>query len=783
MRAFDRKLLRDLWHIKGQAIAICLVVACGVATFVMSLSVLASLEQTRARFYRESRFGDVFAQLKRTPNALRARIQEIPGVSRVQTRVQTDVVLDVPNLAEPAVGRLISLDDTLNGLYLRHGRYPRSDRSDEVLAGEAFVDAHGFVPGDTVRAIINGRLRELRIVGVVLSPEYIFQIREGAILPDDERFGVFWMAYTPLAAALNMEGAFNSISLGLSHGASEEEVIRRLDNLTAPYGSIGAYGRRDQVSHRYLSDELQQLRNMALVTPSIFLTVAGAILHVLLARVTNLQREQIATLKAFGYTPTQIGWHYFKLVLAIVVAGVVLGTAAGAWLAYDLTQLYIRFYRFPVFEFQLSPAAIVMALLASSAAALLGVFGAVRRAVTLPPAEAMRPEPPTSFRPTVLERMRLGWLLSTPARMIVRQLERRPVRALISCGGIALSLGILVLGSFVEDAIDYVIDYEFHRTQRQDVNVALFEPTSAHVVYEFERLPGVLRMEPYRSVPTRLRFGHRSRRIGVQGLPRDRELYQLLDVQQRVVRLPADGLVLSAKLAELLGAAPGDVVTMEVLEGQRPVVEVPVRATTTTYAGLGAYMDLQAMHELLREGGTVSGAYLRVDARRLDQLYADLKQTPRVAAVNVKAAALRSFEQTIAENLLRMRAFNIVFASVIAFGVVYNTARISLSERSRELATLRVIGFTRREISAILIGELGILTLAAIPLGLVLGYLMAALSSYTMETETHRIPLVIDRSTYAFAVVVIVIASLFSALTVRRKLDELDLVAVLKAKE
>jgi putative ABC transport system permease protein len=783
----DRKLLRDLAEMKGQALAVALVIAAGVAMFVMSLSTLASLSETLEAYYQRYRFAHVFAPLKRAPNSLGERIAEIPGVAQSGTRIVEDVTLDVEGLIEPAVGRLISIPERPagepNALHIRKGRYIEPGRAGEVLVGEAFAEAHGFQPGDSVTAVINGRKQQLQIVGVALSPEYIIQLSGGSLLPDNRRFGVFWMGRPQLAAAYDMEGAFNNVTLTLMHGASEQEVIDRLDDLLAPYGGLGAYGRREHLSHQYISDEIRQLRGMGMIAPAIFLSVAAFLLNVVLSRVISLQREQIAALKAFGYRRWEVGVHYIKLVLSITIVGVLLGVLAGSWLGRNLTELYTMFYRFPLFAFHLEASVVVMAVLVSGGAALLGTLTTVRRAVRLPPAEAMRPEPPATYRPTIIERTGLGGFLPQTARMILRQLERRPLKSLLSSLGMAMAVAVLILGSFSKDALDYIIEIQFSRSQRYNLSIAFVEATRGRAMHEVAHLPGVLDCEPFRSAACRFRHGHHERRVGIMGLAPETRLFRLLDRQEREVAPPAEGLMLSEKLAELLHVSVGDVVIVEVLEGERPVREVRVTALVSEFGGTNAYMNLQALRRLLREGDTVSGAFLSVDAGQLERLHRRLKETPRVAGVTVKDAALQSFRDTIAENLLRMRLFNILFAGIIAFGVVYNSARISLSERSRELATLRVIGFTRGEISAILLGELAVLTLAAIPLGLFLGWLFAWLMTLGLDTEIYRIPLVIDRSTYAFAAVTVATAAFVSGLIVRQRLDHLDLVAVLKSKE
>jgi putative ABC transport system permease protein len=470
-------------------------------------------------------------------------------------------------------------------------------------------------------------------------------------------------------------------------------------------------------------------------------------------------------------------------VLVLVATGSLLGVLVGVYLGREMTGLYAQFFKLPVYDYQLDMGVVVAAVMLTSGAAVVGTLAAVRRAVVLPAAEAMRPEPPPDYRGTILERLGVHRLLPPAGRMILRRLGRQPVRSGLTVIGIALSAAVLVLGSFVEDTVNYVLDFQFFRVQRYDVSLAFVEPASPRAVHDAAHLPGVIRAEPFRAVPARLRFGPRHRRVGITGLVPDPQLFRPLDERGRPVPIPEEGLVISTKLADLLGANVGDTLSVEVLEGERPTLEVPLAAVTEDFAGLSAYMDIRTVRRLLRETDTASGVFLAVDPARQDELYAQLKETPRVASVSIKTAALRGFEKTMAENLLRMRAINLIFASIIAFGVVYNTARIALAERGRELATLRVIGFTRVEVSVLLLGELAVLTVLALPVGMVCGYGLASLAVVALETENQRFPLVVEPSTYAFAAVVVLVAAAVTGLIVRRRIDRLDLVEVLKSRE
>lgn len=787
MKALDRKLLRDLLLMKGQALAISLVMACGVATFVLSLTTLGSLKYSQRTYYDRYHFADVFARIKRAPNSLVERIAEIQGVGSVQTRVVMDVTIDVPGVPEPATGRLISIPDRaargLNDIHLRSGRWVEPGRRGEVLVSEAFAEANNFKPGDEVKAVLNGRLQPLKIVGIALSPEYIYAIRPGELMPDDRRFGVFWMSVTELAPVFNMEGAFNDVALSLTPGASEPEVIRQLDRLLDPYGCAGAYGKSEQISNKFVTNELTQLQSMAMVAPTIFLSVAAFLVNVVLSRIVNTQREQIAALRAFGYSSIQIGLHYLKLVFLLVFFGWILGSIAGAYLGNEMTGMYAMFFRFPQFNYRFDLAIPLLALVVAGSAATIGALASVRRAAIMPPAEAMRPEPPAKYQRTILERLGLSLFISPSMRMILRNLERQRIKSLMTIVGIALATAVLVLGSFVQDVTEYVIDFQFYTVQRQDATITFIEPSSSRVLHEVRNLPGVIDAEPFRSVPVRMRSGHRTRRLGVMGLDPRMRYYRVLDANERLVPLPDEGLVISDKLADLLGVQVGDNVILEVLEGERPIRTVPIAAIMVDYTEASAYMNIAALNQVLREGDCVSGAFLVVDLQQREKLYTRLKELPKVAGVSIKEAALRSFQHTLEENLLRMRTMNVIFACIIAFGVVYNSARISLAERSRELATLRVMGFTRAEISAILLGELAVLTLLAVPLGLLMGSGLAKIATVALETETQRFPYVVNDATYAFAATITLVAATLCGLIVRRRLDHLDLVAVLKSRE
>ncbi|HET9983669.1 MAG TPA: ABC transporter permease [Longimicrobiales bacterium] len=784
MRALDRKLARDLWRLRWQVLSIASLVACGVMVVVGMRSTYDSLDDARERYYRASRFGDVFASLKRAPEGVADRLARLPGVTAVETRVVLDVTLDVPGLREPATGHVVSVPRRtggLNLLHLRAGRLPEPGRAGEAVLSERFAEANALRVGDSLGAVVNGRWQRLHVVGVALSPEYVFEAQPGLFITNNRLYGVLWMDRDALAFAYAMRGAFNDVVLSLAPGASTDAVVDAVDGVLRPWGGFGAYGREDQPSNRILRDEERQNRITGIVVPLIFLGVAAFLLNVVLSRLVGIERDQIGVLKAFGYTDVDVGRHYLRFALLVVLLGALLGIGGGLWLGRGFTRLYGEYFRFPDLRYRASWGLVLGSVALSAAAAAGGALAAVRRAVRLPPAEAMRPEAPARFHAGRIDRLLPR--LAPDARMVLRSLVRRPARAFLSALGVGLGTSILITGFFFFDAINYMADLQFYVTQRQDLTVAFRGPRALAVRHDLAHLPGVTRVETWRAVPVRLRAAQRSRRLGIMGLEPGTALRRVADRDGMPVTLPPDGLLLTTTLAEVLGVRPGDSLTVEVLEGARPVRRVPVAATVDELLGTAAYMDLRALARLLGEAPAASGADLALDAAAEADVYRALKRMPLLAGVSSRHALLLNFRNEMTRSLRYNAVILSILAGVIALGIVYNGARITLSERGRELASLRVLGFTEREVGSILLGEQALLMAAGIPIGYAIGAAFCWVLITALHSEVYRIPLTIRPPTFVLAAGVIVLASVVAGLAVVRRISRMDLVEVLKTRE
>ncbi|MFZ5657282.1 MAG: ABC transporter permease [Pseudomonadota bacterium] len=787
MNVLDTKLLRDLWRLWAQSLAIALVMGGGVATVVLALGSHHALEQTRNAYYERYGFADVFANVRRAPDALLPAIERIPGVAAVESRIAQLALLDIPDFREPATGQFISLPDEreqmLNRVFLREGRMPEPGSEQEVLVGENFAAAHGFGPGSRFAAILNGRKRELLIVGTALSPEFVFAVGPGDIMPDDRRFGVIWMPERALAAAYGLSSGFSSVSLKLFAGASEPDVIRQLDRILEPYGGRAAYGRRDQTSHAWLDHQLDMLDSMSRILPPIFLLVAAFLVNITLGRLVALEREQVGLLKALGYRNRAIAGHYVKFVLAIAVVGIAMGSVAGTWLGVAVTRILATYFHFPFLLFSHAPWPYLLGAMLSLVAAAIGAVRAVRDIARLPPAVAMQPPAPPRFRHGLPRRLSLDRLISPQTMMMLRNIGRHPLRTGLTLLGIAFATGIVVVALFIRDIMDATADVTFSLADRQDATLAFGERRASAVAFQVAHMPGVIAVEVSREVPIRIRRGAIERRVMLSGKPRAAVLSRIIDDSLKPVQLPEEGVAISGMLARVLGVRPGDTVEIDLLEGANRTVTVPVAAMVEDYFGIRAMMDADALARLMREAPAASSVHVSLDANQLDAFYAKVKAMPVVSALSLQRASLANFREITAVFVRTMGSIYTGLAAVIAFGVVYNNARISLSESARDLASLRVLGFTRSEALRLLLLELALLTLLAQPPGWAIGYALGWIMRTQLAGEIMRVRGVIEPFTYAMASATVIGAALFSAVVVRTRVYALDLVEVLKTRD
>lgn len=787
MKALDLKVLRDLKTLRSQTMTTAILVVCGVALLVAAWSAYRSLRSARDTYYLTYAFADVFADLKRAPMSVADRLKAIPGVQQMETRIVVSGLVDAPDQIEPAVGQFISVPSNaqpgLNRLYLRKGRLPARSTEMEVVVHEGFANAHHLKPGDQLTVLIESQKKTVLITGIGISPEYVYALSPVVALPDNKHFGIFWTSRENLEELKDMSGAFNNVVLKLAPGASEGEVKTQVDELLKSYGCLGAYGRDRQISNMFVKDEIAQQRVSAVFNPAVFLLIAAFLIHVIISRLIATQRQQIATLKAVGYLNYEVSLHYLKLVTVMTLTGAVPGLFLGAWLGHLIAGSYQNFFHFPKLEFSLSGSAAGLGIAAGLVPGWIGAYSSIRSSYRMSPAEAMRPPAPAAFHANLLEKTGLQSHLRTKNRMVARNLLLRPWRLFLTVLGMSLALALIVLAGFWSDTLNYLLETQFQRQQREDLSLGFLHPLPPGFLQELKSKKGVVSVEGYRLVPVRLRHGHLSRETTIYGWPSTASMRQRLNREFRESPLAPNALVLSQFFKKTLDLKSGDALWVEILEGRQQTIQLPVAGFAQDLIGNSVAMDIESLWRLLDESPNYNFATIQVDPQYLDSLYVEFKNLPEVSAVNVKMTLYRGFQETIGA-MIRLTTWILTgFALAIAIGIIYNSVRVSFAERAWELASLQILGFKRRDVHALLISEVSVQVLLSIAPGCAIGVGLAWLSKQMIHTETYEFPVIIRIGTYAEAILTILLSLLASSVITGRMLAKLSLVEALKARD
>lgn len=790
MTVLNKKLVRTIKWSWGQALATAIVVLCGTAGYLCLASVHKNLLLTRDTYYAQYRFADFEIYLERAPMRAADKLETVAGVRQVRGRIVKDVTVDIENVDEPRAGRLISMparhDPVLNDVCLTGGRYFSPEVKNEVILSDRFAKENKLEPGSTIQISVNNKKHRLRVAGLGLSPEYVYMLRNvQELIPDPKRFGILWVPEDFAESALSMDGACNNIIGAVDHPNRLDQVLDDAEVLLKPYGVFGKTKREHQMSHRFLAEEIAGLKVSANTLPIIFMAMASMILLVLLNRMVRNERTEIGLLKAFGYSNVTIAGYYLKYALVLTVAGCIGGFLVGLWMASGLIRIYIDFYHFPLLVTRIYPEVVFRSMGLAFLAALLGALSAVRRVVGIQPAESMRAEAPRYARRIWLERFTGLWRrLSFSTKMITRNASRNAFRAMLNIIGVMVATGILIMGFFTLDSLDYMLKFQFKEVQREDVRTGFPVERGKAAFHETCRFDHVRYAEPMLQYPVEIRSGWRKREVVTEGLPRNAQLRRLLDYRGNPVDIGDGGLVLSDKLAECLAVKAGDEVILKPLMGKVDKERrVRVSKTVRQYLGMSAYMNIDCLSRLLDEPFAMNAALMRVEAGEEQNLNRQLKDVPGISSVEIKKDSLKALMQTFVKSMVTTNMILVLFAGAIACSLIYNLTTVSLAERQRELASLRVLGFSASEVGQIVYRENFLLGGIGLLLGIPFGMAVCLWLVHLYDTELYRLPYRIEVRTLIVSCVLIALFIAISNFMVRRKINSLDVIEALKARE
>jgi len=788
----DRKLLRELRASWLLLTAIVSIIAVGVACYVSMGATYHNLTEAQHRYYRQCRMADFWIDLKKVPLAELDALAELPGVAAIRPRIGFFATVDLEHVTKPLNGMVLSLPDrrepVINNVVLQRGGYFTDRRENEVIVNEALAARHGLEPGDWIRLVLNNRRQELFIVGTAISSEFVYLLPPGGLAPDPEHFGVFYLKQTYAEDVFDFDGAANQVVGHLAPHVRDHprQVLDRAERLLAPYGVFATTPLEDQASHKFLSQEIQGLWVFAIILPCIFLAVAALVLNVLLRRLAQQQRTVVGTLKALGYADRQVFVHFLKFGLAVGLGGGLAGCALGYWMADGYTQMYSKIYEFPELRSRFYPSLVAICVAISLGCAVVGSLQGTRTVLRLKPAEAMRPKPPKSGGAILLERV--GWLwgrLSSGWRMVLRDVVRARTRTIAGVFATAMGSAVLVCGFMLADASYYLIDYQFKWILRSDVDLSFKDERGEDVLLEAAALPGVDLAEPIFNVACTFSNGPYRRKGAITGIAPDARLTIPRNRDAVPVGVPPGGLVMSRKLAEVLHLRQGDVVTVQPIKGLRRRHRVPVVRLSDSFFGTAVYADIHYLSRLVNEEFALSGVQLAVDRRpeREAALYRELKRMPALEAVSARRDMVENLDKILVENMGIFISGLVLFAGVVFFGSILNASLISLAERQREVATLRVLGYGPWQIGALLLRESMIVTLAGTLLGMPIGYGLSVLTAVAYNTELFRFPVVATPGTWVWTLLLAILFGLAAHAVVQIVVHRMDWLEALQAKE
>ena len=792
MKLLDRKLLRELYQAKGLLLAITSIIAVGVMCYVSMQSAYHNLSRAKFDYYRQCRMADFWVDAKKIPLPELDAVAAIPGVSEIESRIRFFATVDLENVVAPLNGLVLSMPEvrkpTINDVVLRRGGYFTDRRANEVIVNDAFAREHRLGPGQSIHLLLNNRRQELFIVGTAIGSEFTYLLGPGSLVPDPEHFGVFYVKRGFAEEVFDFEGAANQVVGRLAPDVRDrpDDVLRRIETVLDPYGVASTTPLRLQASNQFLSGEIDGLGAFATVVPTIFLVVAALVLNVLINRLARQQRVVVGTLKAVGYSDGHVFRHFLKFGLSVGVLGGLVGSGLGYLAAWGMTVAYRSFFEFPDLSSRFHWYTHGVGISVSLLCAICGTIYGARQMLRLHPAESMRPEPPRVGRRVWLERVSFVWTrLNSAWRLAFRDMARHRVRTGVGIFAAAMGAGLLTSGFLMVEATYFLLDFQFQRISRSDVDLQFADERGRDALEEVARLPGVDLAEPLLAVGCTFVHGPYRRKGGVTGVLPYARLTVPTDASGRKVQIPDSGVLVTRELASILHVRRGQRITMVPVRGERRPVELMVADVVDSYMGLVVYADIDYLSGLIGEEFAVTGAQLKLDgnAEHLTRLYRELKRLPGIQAVASQTDMVETLTKTVVDQQMIFIGVLVGFSGIIFFGSVVNASMVSLAERQREVATFLALGYDHWRLGAMFLRESMTTTLVGALVGLPLGYFLMVLTANSYENEMIRLPIVTAPWVWATTMILAVFFAAAAHAVVQWRIFKMNFTEALKVKE
>lgn len=785
MVALRKRLVRMIGQTKGQFIAVTVVLTIGLLSYVALNMTIQNLDNTVKAYYDQTQMPQIFAQVLRIPEGKVEALKSVSGVQAVNARIVEDVKFDTGYGGEKTVLRLVSLPDAttekpLSDIYLLSGNRPSQDN--EVAVIHLFAKARNLKVEDTFDIIVGGRKKALKITGIVSNPEYIYLVEdEQSLLPDPRTFGVAYVTSQFAQSQLGYQKSYNSLLITTNSGADQDAVIDELDRKLDKYGVMRIYKREDHISSRMIQEEITQGQKTANTVPVLFLSVAGAIIAVMLGRIVKNDRISIGVFKALGYTNGAIVWHYTQYALGIGIVGSTLGMLLGAMLANSLAKLYTTtVYDIPILVGRLYPEYLILAVLIGSIFCIAsGIIGA-RGVLTIQPAESMRPEVPKTGRRILLERIKPVWRrLSFTWKVVIRNIFRSKKRAIFIALGIALTYAVTLLPFFMLSAFMTMFDQQYGQMYAMDMQVTYTHGLNQNSILDLKQVLGdhAQEVEPIAEFPFELSAGWRKKNVSIIGIVENTRMYNFTNRHGQPVKLPREGISITEGLARLLEVEVGDSINIKSFIPGRESVVLSVNEIVEQPLGVNAYMDLEHMQRVLLDHDYINGAVIR--GERLES--SELDHVKHIKSVLLSADMMAIFKEFTALTYASILVM-VASAGILGFAIVYNATIMSIYERKMEFSSLRVLGFDKQHIFKMLFRENLVLSALGIIIGIPLGASMVDSIMASFSNELYTMKADFDFMAFVYTTVVTIAFVLIAQVATHHKIAKLDFIEALKAR-
>lgn len=778
MKKLDKRLFRLINNTKGQYIAVLAIVVTGLFVFTAVSNSALNLKDSLNDYYVETNFADIFVSAISLPQKLESSIIGESDISEAEARLVFDTSFITDDDEDKVNVRAVSVDkneNKINKLYIKSGKRALSEK--DIIVIEQFAVARNINVGDQIKLQINGRQYKFNVSAIAASSEYTYIMEnEQAMLPDPENFGIVYIEEDYLRKIYGSKGNFNEILIEINNEDKLDETSEFLEDHLDKYGVKRVIKKDDQLSNSMMKQEIEGLEMMSKSVPVIFLVFAGIMLSSMLSRIIKKDRTAIGILKALGYKNSEVIVHYLKYAASVGVIGGLIGSIVGTALSGAMTNYYLVFFNIPTLTIKVYYDRIIISIILSCLFCIVSGFWGVKGITKINPAESMKPESPGKGKRILIEKIKIIWNhIPFSWKMVLRSIFREKKKFAFVGAAVAITCGMMVMTIWMIDIMDVMFNKHYNEFMKMEYNINFIGFENENAKKEVAENINVEDIEGRIELPFELENGKKSKIVNVIGLEKNTVFYGFEDMKGSKVYIPDDGILISSNLATGLNVKTGDSILLKNFLPNKDDGYVTVKGIIKQSLGINGYMNLNYLNDKFLDKGIINGIYLNSD----DDVSSKLKDVKNINTIQSQNDMRSAFEEYTGLINVSM-GFMVIFSGLLGFIIMYSMTLMSINERTLEFSSLRVMGFSKKEIFNMLVRENMIMSfigiIVGIPLGLWLVNYMA--TSYTTDVYSMNEP--VSAISVVIAMILTIVFLISAQFMTYAKIHKLDFMQALK---